>query len=375
MTILHVLLTPRAFGGHEKALFGWLADAERECGLRSRILAPDDNLVRAGVGAGLPSSSISRLDPEVVVASGHRWRARRATLRALARTPRHEPLLLAPGVLHVDAWLLAAALAASRRPWVYVPMTYTARRMGYRAGSLRDRTLGPWLRHVEGWITIDEFQRDQLRSLWGVRAPIHVLPNVVRLEGRPAPSPPPSADGRLRLGFVGRFDPWMKGLDWLRERLVTDPAWTSRWFWRFQGSGAGEARLLELAAMLGPHRVQVHGFAPIQAALAECDVLVLPSRYEGFPLVALEATACGWPVVASREARLGALLPESSVFDFGNADGFAAALDSMRAPANRAAAVAHARARLADLLPRQAYRTALQHLTCSLHAPPRRHDA
>ena len=73
------------------------------------------------------------------------------------------------------------------------------------------------------------------------------------------------------------------------------------------GSGQGTtdpARLRALAAELGvADRVQIVGPRP-QHALADCyraaDVVLVPSRSESFGLVALEAQACGTPVVAAQ---------------------------------------------------------------------------
>jgi hypothetical protein len=96
------------------------------------------------------------------------------------------------------------------------------------------------------------------------------------------------------------------------------------------------------------------------------------------PLVALEATALGWPVVASRQAGLATLLPPSALFDFGDAHGLHKALTSMHTPAARAQAVAHAQDRLARQHTPQQYRPALaslvHHLRRGRHGntPPRR---
>src|SRR5205814_4460271 len=120
-----------------------------------------------------------------------------------------------------------------------------------------------------------------------------------------------------------RFDAWQKGLDWLTALIARDSRWREAYRWHFQGRGTAERRLLELASALGPQHVVVQPHGPIDEALDASDVLLLPSRYEGEPLVALEATLRGWPVVASRESGLGTLLPPGSLFEFGDAAGLA----------------------------------------------------
>jgi len=360
---LCVLLTPREIGGHEAALLGWLADAVRLHGLRPRITAPTPALAEACRAAGLGACLAADTGP-----------GRAALLRALRRWPAGTPVLLAPGVLHTDAWLLAAALALGRAVWVYVPMAYSARHMGYRHAALRDRLLAPWLHHVRLWITVDEAQRRWLHRHWQVPAPALVLPNLPRLAPRPVPLWQAADDARLRVCWVGRFDPWQKGLDWLAGLLRDDPHWHAHYRWHFQGRGPGELALLELASALGPQHMQVHAHAPIDQALAGSDLLLLPSRYEGVPLVALEATALGWPVVASRQAGLAALLPAESLFEFGDRAGLDRALARMRDPAARMQAVAHARRQLARLHAPQRYRPALlalvQHLRSGRQAGP-----
>ena len=117
----------------------------------------------------------------------------------------------------------------------------------------------------------------------------------------------------LRLAlFVGRLQAH-KGPDvavrTLAEAVARDPELTQDLVLAIVGgpSGTGQgaelARLMELAAALGvSERVML--FPPLpQARLADvyaaADVVLVPSRSESFGLVALEAQACGTPVVAA----------------------------------------------------------------------------
>lgn len=67
------------------------------------------------------------------------------------------------------------------------------------------------------------------------------------------------------------------------------------------GEGPERSALERLRAELGlEQRVRMPGWSAEPAdALNECDALVLPSRWESFPLVVLEAMHAGLPVVAS----------------------------------------------------------------------------
>ena len=363
---LGVLLTPRALGGHEVALLGWLADARRQVGLRPAIVAPGADLAQALASAGLADCRWPPHPAQAEAAAG----SRAQVLAALWQWPADKPLLLAPGALHTAAWLLAAALVLGKRVWVYVPNTHTARQMQWSLGPWRDAGLAPWLRRVEGWITVHPRHAQGLAQAWRVPAPVHVLPNLPRLAGAAPCWPAPSADGRLRVVFVGRFDLWTKGLDWLIDNLLKDPAWTRSCHWRFQGQGPGAAALHAAAQALGQQNLTIDGHAPIDQALACSDVLLLCSRFEGVPLVALEATARGWPVVASRESGVADLLPAASLFDFGDSAGMRQALFGLLAPGARQAAVAHARAQVACHNSPQDYERALATVCRSMLAAP-----
>jgi D-inositol-3-phosphate glycosyltransferase len=126
----------------------------------------------------------------------------------------------------------------------------------------------------------------------------------------------PAKPGKIVL-FVGRIEP-LKGLDTLLRAMAvlqSEPtadrmampqlvvvggdahAGEDQW-------GSEERRLRHMVGELGlNHVVQFIGSRP-QAQLpllySAADVVAVPSHYESFGLVALEAQACGTPVVASK---------------------------------------------------------------------------
>jgi glycosyltransferase involved in cell wall biosynthesis len=280
-----------------------------------------------------------------------------ATWRLLGRLPADLPVLLAPGALQPSLLQWLAALLRRRRVAGYVPMAYPSRRMGFRGGSLRDWIVRAVIRRVEVWITISKQQRDLLVEHWRIARPVLIVPNRLAFPEQEAVRTATAAGGPLRVLFAGRFDAKQKGLDWLCERLRARRAdWTGRVRFLFKGEGGFRAELVRLRRELGEEHVEVCAWGDVAGAMAQADVLLLPSRYEGLPLVALEATHYGLAVVASRDAGLSDLLPPGCLFDFGDEQAMWAALEALRDPARRAAALAHARQRVRQSLSAASFR-------------------
>lgn len=105
---------------------------------------------------------------------------------------------------------------------------------------------------------------------------------------------------RLRVGTIARLTP-QKGLDILIEAAAKVVAEEPQA--RFVIGGEGRERP-HLEEMIRAHRLEdqvtLPGFiADVPRFLADLDVYVLSSRYEGLPLAALEAMAAALPVVAT----------------------------------------------------------------------------
>ena len=115
------------------------------------------------------------------------------------------------------------------------------------------------------------------------------------------------------------------------------------------GSGPLAESLAERAAPLGPE-VRFLGPRPdVPVLLAAADVFVLPSRWEGQPLILQEALAAGCPIVASRAGGIPDLTGEDAALLVppGDVDALAAAIRRVltdRGLAQRLAAAARERA-------------------------------
>lgn len=147
---------------------------------------------------------------------------------------------------------------------------------------------------------------------------IVIIANAIDLDDFPR-RPVRDPSNPAHVGFIGRLDPIKRVQDLIQAlTLLGDRARLD-----IYGDGPERQRLISLAAELNLQcRITFHGsIASPQTALAEMDVLVLPSEAEGFGLVLIEAMASGVPVVATdspgirdvvKDGKTGLLIPVGS---------------------------------------------------------------
>lgn len=171
----------------------------------------------------------------------------------------------------------------------------------------------------------------QLRAESGAAA--FPQPPVVIFNG--VPVPPASARARtpggpIRVVFGGRWEP-EKGTDLLPAILAAAPPPAARTaHLTIYGSGAHAGLLRSLAAHPPPGwTVELRPPTPrFRTELGGYDLALLPSRFEGLALVAIEAFLAGVPIVATDAAGLVEALPPGYLWvaRAGDAASFAAAL-------------------------------------------------
>lgn len=128
---------------------------------------------------------------------------------------------------------------------------------------------------------------------------VDVVPNGVEKAAFDADAGRVAPRDRASVAFLGRIDTAQKGLDVLIRAMPALPGHSLVVI----GDGPDEANLRRLAHSLGVDgRISWRGRVEGQAKydlLAAADVVAVPSRFETFGMVAVEALATGTPVVAS----------------------------------------------------------------------------
>ena len=222
---------------------------------------------------------------------------------ALAAAIRREQAAFGADVVHAHSTFAGAAvrlpLLRPRDPRpaiVYCPhgWSFAADRGPRRLYARAERALQP---AADAIVTVSRFERDLAVSM-GLRGD-----NLVVLRNGIADVPPvePVREGfprdRLNLLFVGRLDR-QKGFDILLDAARRVPGAV-----HLHVVGSSVRELADgAAAAAPPPNMTLHGWQPRDAAaafIAACDAVVMPSRWEGLPLVALEAMRAGKPILAS----------------------------------------------------------------------------
>lgn len=207
-------------------------------------------------------------------------------------------------------------------------------------------------RRLPDILTVSASSAGDIARDFGVRPErITVIPVGVDAEVFRPPAAPARVPGRLVC--VASADTPMKGVPVLLDALAKLRTERDAHLVLVGGAlGAGtRARLGELG--LPPEAVRLLGgldSAELAGVYASAEVAVVPSRYEGFSLPAIEAMACGTPVVASRAGALPEVLGDAGVLvAVGDAGALAGALRTLLDDADaRARLAAAGRARVAE---------------------------
>ena len=214
----------------------------------------------------------------------------------------------------------------------YLPFGALASELDWRGGShllgsLLDSLWRFSYRHTQNFITIDAEQK-RLIALRNPRADIKVVENYVprtnisscaRHEARREWQ---ILDSRPVIGVVGRVRFDQKNQDWLVQQLSADAFW-KRFLVLFVGDGPDLPQLRQMVRALNLEgQVRMIGWTDrVHALYPALDLLLIPSRAEGVPLVMLEALANRVPVAGSNRDGMKEWLPPEWRFEVGDGEG------------------------------------------------------
>lgn len=201
----------------------------------------------------------------------------------------------------------------------------------------KKRILGHTLRAAAKVITFSMDQAKFIERTYHVdpRA-ISIVPNGIGPEFSPAYALGNAEKHPLRILYVGRLSP-QKAVPRLVKALaeMSQPAQAL-----LVGDGDERPKIEELLRqhlLTNVRLVGVQRGAELVESYRWADVLVLPSDREGMPLVALEAMACGLPVVATDVVGNRELLSEVGILVPPNPTDLALALDQLAQDAHQLA--------------------------------------
>ncbi len=330
------------FGGHElqtlAAVRHMVVQPDTEVGFmyfrgNARLAQPI-----AGLAAKFPRFNPL---PQDYASGGFQFLRTLLSVRAIGRIARamavYRPdiVVLAQGAIAFGSAGLLAAKRAGLPTISYIPMTHPERLFSASRlkAALREPVNRIYYRLPDEYITISPRMEDYLRRK-GLRQPVAVVPVAIDpaagqvMDKEAARTFLGLAAGDWVVALIGRVQFWQKRQDLAVKALALARRQVTNLKLLVVGDGPDLAALKELVRAEGVDDAVVFagwtdGMAPVYSAI---DALVIPSRYEGVPLVMLEAMLFRRPVIASAVDGMADILPPQWLFPSGDAAALAARL-------------------------------------------------
>jgi glycosyltransferase involved in cell wall biosynthesis len=129
---------------------------------------------------------------------------------------------------------------------------------------------------------------------------VRLVESGIDLERFTPAAPPPRPPGGLVVGYIGRMSPEKNPLGFVDLAEALHLRLPGLSFLMFGEGGMAEEVRARISASPAAGAIRYEGFVDHPStALAQLDVLVVPSRIDGRPNVVMEANACGVPVLGA----------------------------------------------------------------------------
>ena len=266
----------------------------------------------------VPEDHVDQLTTsEKIVCFQHKGRGLK-TIWALARVAYSEAVRIRPDVLffHSTFSLGALALLRARKvpgSYIYCPHAWAQSR--YTESPTKARVVSAIEGRLAGLpdMVLNISHNDREMALYhGYRGSHVVVENALPdLPTNPLslPSPIAVSSGRINLLFVGRFDR-QKGLDILLEAFALAQKTNPEIHLHVVGANVQDSADVTAATLTG---ITFHSWVPadrIADFYRFADMVVMPSRWEGLPMVLIEALRAGTPILLSNASGMAKLIED-----------------------------------------------------------------
>lgn len=325
------------FGGHEAMTLLGLEALLEEPALKIHFIACEENttLVKRleELAARFPNLTVEETDERATRFEAIRhffFRGRIADLSATIRRLEPDAVVSVQGGIEPSSLGILAARQCGVRAISYLAMPHSYQTMGARLGRLLDWGAPTLIERPDAFITSCDALASHLQER-GAKGPVEVVfPGIDTEHFVPADRDECRKALDLPLGVplfacIGRINIRQKQQDRL-VRAIFRPI-LSECHLVIAGKGPDTEvldRLIE-SRKLGD-RVRRIPWADNAKLYPAADAIVIPSRYEGVPLVMLEALACGTPVLGADRDGMHDILPDDFHIDANSSAAVAAAL-------------------------------------------------
>jgi glycosyltransferase involved in cell wall biosynthesis len=247
-------------------------------------------------------------------------------VQALMKQINPDVVVVSQGRIEGSSLGLLAARRAGFRTVSYIPMAHPVSVSGKPfAVWLREEVNRYFYRLPHRFITSSEGAHRMLLSR-GATRDIVVVPNGLEVRAVGAADRQKFRESHgignddYVVAVVGRINFSQKAQDFAIQAIARFRGELRGCKFLFVGSGPDEVKLGTMIESLGLNQeVQVLPWTPDPAEIyAGIDMLLIPSKLEGVPLVMQEAMSCKLPVVASNVDGMAETLPESWLFPYGD---------------------------------------------------------
>lgn len=265
------------------------------------------------------------------------WMSRLPLLQNLMKRLAPDIVVLSQGDIKVSSIGLLAAKRAKRHTISYIPLARKTNSRFWFTSAFHDIIDRYLYRLPDEFVTISEGVKEELRQR-GVRAPVSVVHNGIELDGSKIGDRPQNrgtygfSEDEYIVAVVGRIVFGQKGQDLLVDAAAGFREQLKGIRFCVMGDGPDEQKLRRM--IHERNLVKWISILPwswdVASLYSAADMLLIPSRFEGVPLVMLEAMWRQLPVVASDVDGMADLLPCEWLFQCGDAKSLVNAIFRVR---------------------------------------------